>query len=130
MLPEGSSEDISPYIASYPHFLTRAMLTPLNRSFFCCGRYLHHDAPSTIIHRDIKPPNILFDADLNAKVADFGLAKEIDLKEQTHLSTAVSGTIGCVTFLTNPVDRSPPSPFLVTCLQALNIPSSFQIFSS
>lgn len=70
---------------------SKLIISPNLLSLF---RYLHHDAPSTIIHRDIKPPNILFDSELTAKVADFGLAKEIDLKEQTHLSTAVSGTIG------------------------------------
>ena len=47
-----------------------------------------------IIHRDIKPPNILFDDDLEARVADFGLAETIDLDEHTHLSASVSGTIG------------------------------------
>ena len=47
-----------------------------------------------IIHRDIKPPNILIDDDLESRVADFGLAETIDLDEHTHLSTSVSGTVG------------------------------------
>ena len=49
---------------------------------------------SQIIHRNIKPPNILIDDDLESRVADFGLAETIDLDEHTHLSTSVSGTVG------------------------------------
>ncbi|CAL9200583.1 unnamed protein product [Musa hybrid cultivar] len=37
--------------------------------------YLHHDCHPPIIHRDIKSNNILLDANLEARIADFGLAK-------------------------------------------------------
>ncbi|KAL0347488.1 UNVERIFIED_CONTAM: Receptor protein kinase CLAVATA1 [Sesamum calycinum] len=37
--------------------------------------YLHHDCSPSIIHRDVKSNNILLDADYEAHVADFGLAK-------------------------------------------------------
>ncbi|GJT06026.1 receptor-like serine/threonine-protein kinase [Tanacetum coccineum] len=37
--------------------------------------YLHHYCDPVIIHGDIKPSNILLDADFNAKIGDFGLAR-------------------------------------------------------
>ncbi|CAI5498438.1 unnamed protein product, partial [Closterium sp. Naga37s-1] len=55
--------------------------------------YLHGFA-TPIIHRDIKPANIMVSADMHAKVADFGL-----LKQLTHgdaHATRVAGTPGYV----------------------------------
>ena len=39
--------------------------------------YLHHDCFPPILHRDVKPNNILLDSRWEAKIADFGLAKPI-----------------------------------------------------
>lgn len=55
--------------------------------------YLHHDCIPHIIHRDIKTSNILLDADMEARVSDFGLAKLIS-PQQTHVTTMVAGTLG------------------------------------
>lgn len=55
--------------------------------------YLHNDTRPPIIHRDIKASNILLDENLNAKVADFGLAK-FAVEGQSHMTTAVAGTRG------------------------------------
>lgn len=55
--------------------------------------HLHHDCIPHIIHRDIKTSNILLDADMEAHVSDFGLAKLIS-PQQTHVTTMVAGTLG------------------------------------
>ncbi|XP_057827851.2 rust resistance kinase Lr10-like [Cryptomeria japonica] len=62
-----------------------------------CGiAYLHQDCNRCIIHFDIKPHNILLDAEFIAKVADFGLAKLCG-KGDNHISlTTTRGTPGYV----------------------------------
>lgn len=53
-----------------------------------------HGAKRPIIYRDFKTSNILLDSDYNAKLSDFGLAKEGPIGDQTHVSTRVVGTYG------------------------------------
>ncbi|KAJ4818963.1 Leucine-rich receptor-like protein kinase family protein [Rhynchospora pubera] len=58
--------------------------------------YLHISHKPQIIHRDLKPANILLDDDMEARIADFGLAKEMP-DANTHMTLSnVAGTLGYI----------------------------------
>ncbi|THU44317.1 hypothetical protein C4D60_Mb02t06140 [Musa balbisiana] len=56
--------------------------------------YLHEQMDFQIIFRDFKSSNILLDKDWNAKLSDFGLARQGPTEGISHVSTAVVGTLG------------------------------------
>ncbi|KAL7616897.1 hypothetical protein Lser_V15G00096 [Lactuca serriola] len=78
------------------HIHTHAMLTFGKRLKIAAETaealaYMH--STTQIIHRDVKPSNILLNDEFTAKVSDFGISRFVPLGE-THLSTIVKGTIG------------------------------------
>ncbi|WRX16299.1 Protein kinase domain - like 10 [Theobroma cacao] len=57
--------------------------------------YLHDQCAPKVLHRDVKPSNILLDNDCNAYLSDFGLSRLLGTSE-THATTGVAGTFGYV----------------------------------
>ncbi|XP_010265377.1 PREDICTED: LRR receptor-like serine/threonine-protein kinase RPK2, partial [Nelumbo nucifera] len=61
----------------------------------CALAYLHDQCVPRVLHRDVKPSNILLDNEFNACLSDFGLARLLGTSE-THATTGVAGTFGYV----------------------------------
>ncbi|GKV09721.1 hypothetical protein SLEP1_g21178 [Rubroshorea leprosula] len=58
--------------------------------------YLHRGCTTRILHFDIKPQNILLDANFCPKISDFGLAKLCETRDSVVSMTGARGTCGYI----------------------------------
>ncbi|GLT81867.1 hypothetical protein SLE2022_002960 [Rubroshorea leprosula] len=58
--------------------------------------YLHRGCTTRILHFDIKPQNILLDANFCPKISDFGLAKLCETRDTIVSMTGARGTCGYI----------------------------------
>nr|XP_027084996.1 probable L-type lectin-domain containing receptor kinase S.5 [Coffea arabica] len=54
--------------------------------------YLHEECGNPVVHRDVKPNNVMLDSEFNAHLGDFGLARL--LQNDNFVNTMVAGTPG------------------------------------
>ncbi|CAA2978374.1 L-type lectin-domain containing receptor kinase -like [Olea europaea subsp. europaea] len=89
-MPNGSLDKAlfeSRMILSWPH--RRKILFGVASAL----AYLHQDCENQVIHRDIKTSNIMLDEGFNARLGDFGLARQTE-HDKSPDATVAAGTMG------------------------------------
>uniref|UniRef100_A0A6M2EAZ4 RING-type E3 ubiquitin transferase n=1 Tax=Populus davidiana TaxID=266767 RepID=A0A6M2EAZ4_9ROSI len=61
--------------------------------------FLHYSTPTSIVHGDLKPGNVLLDANLSCKLSDFGICRALSLHHNTRNITQYHKTDPKGTFL-------------------------------
>ncbi|KAK1627609.1 hypothetical protein QYE76_001924 [Lolium multiflorum] len=58
--------------------------------------YMHHEHSSLVLHRDIKPTNVMLDAFFRARLSEFGMARVVEPNRSSFADGAVAGTRGYI----------------------------------
>lgn len=64
------------------------------RGVACALSYLHEECQQCVLHRDVKPSNVLLDENFSPHLADFGLARLIHHTTENVQTTIIAGTRG------------------------------------
>ncbi|KAF8776685.1 hypothetical protein HU200_003413 [Digitaria exilis] len=93
-MPNGS---LDRHLFGDDHFKGSRLTWPLRRRILrdvaSALLYLHEGWESVVLHRDVKASNVLLDADMSARLGDFGLAK-LHERGANPSTTRVVGTLG------------------------------------
>ncbi|KAJ6850541.1 clathrin heavy chain 1-like isoform X1 [Iris pallida] len=94
-LPNGSLGDC---LRKNPRLLTWQMRTRIVYQICSALTFLHSRRPHPLVHGDLKPANILLDANFNSKLADFGLCRFLPegTTSLAFLDTTPKGTLGYI----------------------------------
>lgn len=78
----------------FHHIRKRIRFTEKEAKFYACEIILALEAlhEKGFIYRDIKPENILIDADGHIKLTDFGLSKYVDEETDRGMTNTFCGT--------------------------------------
>ncbi|ESQ31295.1 hypothetical protein EUTSA_v10003759mg [Eutrema salsugineum] len=91
LMPNGSLN--SHLFGKRPQILSWDTRYKIARGLASALLYLHEEWDQCVLHRDIKASNIMLDSDFNAKLGDFGLARVMNHKLDSH-KTGLAGTFG------------------------------------
>ena len=86
--PGGSLAEVAPALRNHPRQIVRLLIK--------VSRAVAHAHSHGILHRDLKPGNILLDARGEPLVSDFGLAKWLDTSTDLTRTLTIFGTPGYI----------------------------------